>query len=96
MLASDGLFCTADVTGVDSIFEKVAGWNGAAVARSSLIISATLPKDPVQSLCYPVLVVFTKDTEVLVTDALCEQNRKCQESPLLQEPLVGNRRDAEA
>ena len=50
MLASDGLFCTADVTGVDSIFDEyVAGWNGAAVARSSLIISATLPKDLILS-----------------------------------------------
>ena len=52
MLASDGLFCTADVTGVDSIFDEETGWNGAAVARSSLIISATLPKDPVLILCW--------------------------------------------
>lgn len=41
MLASDGLFRTAAVTGVDSLYdEHVAGWNGAAVARSSLIIPA--------------------------------------------------------
>ena len=53
MLASDSLFRTAAVTGVDSLYdEHVAGWNGAAVARSSLIISATLPKDPVLILCW--------------------------------------------
>jgi hypothetical protein len=40
MLASDSLFRTAAVTGVDSLYdEDVAGWNGAAVARSSLIIA---------------------------------------------------------
>ena len=40
MLASDSLFRTAAVTGVDSLYdEHVAGWNGAAVARSSLIIA---------------------------------------------------------
>jgi hypothetical protein len=64
MLASDSLFRTAAVTGVDSLYdEDVAGWNGAAVARSSLIIARRpLPRSSgvgAKSLAPPKLSIQT-------------------------------------
>ena len=63
MLASDSLFRTAAVTGVDSLYD-VAGWNGAAVARSSLIIARRpLPRSSgvgAKSLAPPKLSIFVE------------------------------------